>query len=137
MSYWLVKSEPETYSWGDFVTKGRDHWDGVRNYAARNHMRAMKSGDAVLFYHSGKEKQIVGVATVVKEHYQDPTTEDERWSVVDFEPVHALQSFVTLKEIKADVRFEDMILLKQSRLSVQPVSDVHFDLIMKMSERTD
>lgn len=137
MNYWLVKTEPDAYSWKDFTDLGRDHWDGVRNYAARNHMRAMECGDLVLFYHSGKERQIVGLATIVTEHYQDPTTDDDRWSVVDMEPVKPLQNSVTLKEIKANEQFTDMTLLKQSRLSVQPVSEDHFNLIMKMSDTTD
>lgn len=137
MKYWLVKSEPEAYSWNDFVSKGKDHWDGVRNYAARNNMRAMGLGDEVLFYHSGKEKQIVGLAKVVSTHYQDPTTEDERWSVVDLEPVKAFEKPISLKSLKADSRFEHMTLLRQSRLSVQPVEPVYYDLIMLMSNKRD
>ncbi|MFY0653213.1 MAG: EVE domain-containing protein [Cyclobacteriaceae bacterium] len=134
MNYWLIKSEPEAYSWDNLVKLGQDHWDGVRNYAARNHMRNMKVGDLALFYHSVKEKSVVGIAKVVTEHYQDPTTEDDRWSVVDFVPERKLKRPVTLDEIKKDGRLDEMVLIKISRLSVQPVKKEEFDIILEMSE---
>ena len=132
MNYWLIKSEPNAYSWDDLVKLGRDHWDGVRNYAARKHMKDMKVGDLALFYHSVKEKRIVGIAECVKEYYQDPTTDDDRWVVVDFVPKEALKRPVSLEEIKADKRLSEMVLLKISRLSVQPVRKEEFDVIMEL-----
>ncbi|WP_341228634.1 EVE domain-containing protein [uncultured Arcticibacterium sp.] len=135
MNYWLVKTEPDTYSWDDFVTLGRDHWDGVRNYAARKHMKEMKIDDLVLFYHSNKGKDVVGIAKVVKEFYQDPTTDDDRWVVVDLEPVKKLQRGVTLQEIKDDERLKDIALVKLQRLSVQPVPREAFHIIIEMSEK--
>lgn len=134
MNYWLIKSEPGTYSWDDFVKLGRDHWDGVRNYQARNNMKAMKIGDQALFYHSVNEKSVVGIAEVVREHYPDPTTDDERWSVVDFVPIRKLKRKITLGEIKEDDRLSEMVLIRNSRLSVQPVKAEEFDLIIGMSE---
>lgn len=133
MKYWLVKSEPGTYSWDDFVKLGRDHWDGVRNYQARNNIKLMKEGDEVLFYHSVNEKQVVGIAKVVKEYYQDPTTDDERWVVVDLVPVRALANPVTLVQIKADPRLEGLALIKNSRLSVMPISQEHYTILLEMS----
>ena len=133
MNYWLVKSEPETYSWDKFVKLGRDHWDGVRNYQARNNLKLMKVGDEVLFYHSVKEKQVVGIAKVVKEFYPDPTIDDDRWVVVDLQPVRKLNSPVTLAEIKADTKLEGFALIKNSRLSVMPVSRDQYQLILEKS----
>ena len=133
MNYWLIKSEPNAYSWDDLVKLGRDHWDGVRNYAARKHMMNMKVGDLALFYHSVKEKRIVGIAECVKEYYQDPTTDDERWVVVDFVPKEPLKRPVSLDEIKADERLSEMVLIKISRLSVQPVRKEEFDVIMELA----
>lgn len=134
MNYWLIKSEPNTYSYSDLEKIGKDHWDGVRNYAARNHMKAMKKGDLAFFYHSVNEKQIVGIAECVTEFYQDPTTDDDRWVVVDFAPKQKLKKPVSLEEIKKEPALAEMILLKISRLSVQPVTKKEFDHIMKMSE---
>lgn len=134
MNYWLIKSEPNTYSWDDFVKLGRDHWDGVRNYAARNNMREMKVGDLAFFYHSVNDKCVVGIAKVVKEHYQDPTTDDDRWSVVDLVPERKLTKPVTLDDIKTDERLSEMVLVNNSRLSVQPVKREEFDIIIAMSE---
>ena len=134
MNYWLVKSEPGAYSWDDFVNLGRDHWDGVRNYQARNNMKLMKVGDEVLFYHSVKEKQVVGIAKVVKEYYQDPTTDDDRWVVVDLVPVRKLNKPVTLAQIKADESLSEFALIKNSRLSVMPVDANHYKTILKMSK---
>ena len=133
MNYWLVKSEPGAYSWDDFVKLGRDHWDGVRNYQARNNMKLMKVGDEVFFYHSVNEKQVVGIAKVVKEFYQDPTTEDDRWVVVDLVPVRKLEKPVTLSQIKADEKLEGFALIKNSRLSVMPVDKNHYKIILEKS----
>ncbi len=133
MNYWLIKSEPNTYSWDDFVKLGRDHWDGVRNYAARKHMKDMMVGDLALFYHSVNEKSIVGVAEIVKEYYQDPTTDDDRWVVVDLVPKEKLKRPVTLAEIKTDDRLSEMILIKIARLSVQPVKKEEYDIIMELA----
>ncbi|KYG83364.1 EVE domain-containing protein [Roseivirga echinicomitans] len=134
MNYWLIKSEPNTYSWDDLVAKGTDHWDGVRNYAARNNMKEMKVGDLAFFYHSVKEKAIVGIAECVKEHYPDPTTDDDRWVVVDFSPKEKLKKPVTLEDVKADDRLQGMDLLRLSRLSVQSVKKEEFDIILEKSQ---
>lgn len=134
MNYWLIKTEPGTYSWDDFVKLGRDHWDGVRNFKARNHMKAMKVGDQALFYHSVTEKSVIGIAEIVREYYPDPTTDDHRWYVVDVVPVRKLKRPVTLQEIKADDRLTEMVLVKHSRLSVQPVRPEEFDIVITMSE---
>ncbi|PLK43698.1 MULTISPECIES: EVE domain-containing protein [Emticicia] len=133
MNYWLVKSEPFKYSWDDFVKQGVGMWDGVRNYAARNNLAAMKTGDLVLFYHSNEGLDVVGIAKVVKESYPDPTTDDPRWVVVDLAPVEKLPKGVTLQAIKADERLQDMALVRQGRLSVQPVKKEEFDLIVAKS----
>ena len=135
MNYWLIKSEPNTYSWDDLVKKGRDHWDGVRNFKARNNIKQMKEGDLCLFYHSVNEKAIVGIAEVVEEYYKDPTTDDHRWYVMDVVPVRKLKRAVALAEVKADDRLSDMQLVKYSRLSVQAVKKEEFDLIIELSER--
>ncbi len=132
MKYWLIKSEPSTYAWGDLVRDGKTYWDGVRNYQARNNIRTMKPGDLALYYHSVKEKSVVGVAKVVSEAYPDPSARDGDWSVVDFEPVFGLKNAVTLDDIKAQQCFSEMVLLKQSRLSVQPVRKGEFDAIVKL-----
>lgn len=134
MDYWLVKSEPEAYSWDTFVKLGQDHWDGVRNYQARNNLKLMKVGDEVLFYHSGVEKQVIGIAKVVKEWYPDPTIDDERWVVVDLVPVKKLNKPVTLAEIKIEKKLEGLPLIKNSRLSVMPVSKNHYQLIISKSQ---
>ncbi len=134
MDYWLVKSEPEAYSWDTFVKLGQDHWDGVRNYQARNNLKLMKVGDEVLFYHSGVEKQVIGIAKVVKEWYPDPTIDDERWVVVDLVPVKKLNKPVTLAEIKVEEKLEGLPLIKNSRLSVMPVSKNHYQLIISKSQ---
>ncbi len=133
MNYWLVKSEPGAYSWDDFVKLGRDHWDGVRNYQARNNMKLMKNGDQVFFYHSVKEKRVVGIAEVVREFYQDPTTEDDRWVVVDLIPVKKLEKPVTLDQIKSDEKLEGFALINNSRLSVMPVAQEHYQIILDKS----
>jgi predicted RNA-binding protein with PUA-like domain len=130
--YWLVKSEPNKYAWEAFVADGSTYWDGVRNYEARNNLREMKKGDLALYYHSNIGKEVVGVARVIGEHYQDPTTEDDRWSVVDFEPVVALKQPVTLAQIKAADELGEMALVKRSRLSVVPVTRSEFQQILKL-----
>lgn len=136
MNYWLVKSEPSTYSWSDLVRERATSWDGVRNYTARNNLKQMQKGDLVLFYHSVKETAIFGLAKVTKEHYPDPTTEDDRWVSVQLEAVKALKKPVTLETIKAHANFDDMALVKYSRLSVQPVKDFEFEAVLKMGETT-
>ena len=134
MNYWLIKSEPNTYSWDDLVKLGRDHWDGVRNYQARNNIKAMKPGDLALFYHSVNEKSVVGIAECVSEHYPDPTTDDDRWVVVDFVPKEKLKKPVTLEQIKSTPSLDNMVLVKNSRLSVQPVEREEFDTVLALSE---
>lgn len=133
MAHWLVKSEPFKYSWDQFVKDKKTFWDGVRNYAARNFLRDMKKGDQVFFYHSNEGLEIVGIARVVKEHYQDPTTDEDAWVVVDLEPVKRLHEPVSLKQIKAEPRLASMALLKLSRLSVTPVTPEEWKLILEMS----
>ncbi len=132
MQYWLVKSEPAAYSWQQFAKDGRTHWDGVRNYQARNNLKAMKEGDLVLFYHSVSEKQVMGIARVVREHYQDPTTDDSRWVVVDLVPEKTLEQPVSLSMVKADPRLENIALVKQARLSVMPLRSEEFDGILEL-----
>lgn len=133
MSYWLVKSEPGTYAWDDLVRDRRTVWDGVRNFQARNNLRAMKPGDLALFYHSVNERSIPGVARIASAPYPDPKAPD--WTVVDLEPVHALKEPVTLDRIKQEAPLRDMVLLRQSRLSVQPVRKAEFDAIVKIGGR--
>lgn len=133
MSYWLAKSEPTTYSWDDFVKEKKTCWSGVRNYAARLHLRAMKKGEEVLFYHSNEGVEIVGIAKVLKEFYQDPTTEDERWVAVDLTPYKKLKNPVTLLQIKADKRLANMALVRIGRLSVQPVSENEWKVVMELA----
>ena len=132
MAYWLVKSEPFKYSWDQLVKDKQTFWDGVRNYAARNNLRAMKKGDEVLFYHSNEGTEIVGVAKVSKEAYQDPTTDDTNWVVVDLKPVKKIKKPVTLSQVKADDRLKNMALVRLGRLSVQPVTDEEWDIIMQL-----
>lgn len=132
MQYWLVKSEPNAYSWSEFVADGGTYWDGVRNYQARNNMRAMKRGDRVLFYHSVSDKEVVGVARVARQSYPDPTTEDDRWVVVDLKPVEPLPRPVTLDRIKAEPSLSEIALVKQSRLSVLPLTAAEFETIVRL-----
>lgn len=132
MAYWLVKSEPFKYSWEQFVKDKQTFWDGVRNYAARNHLKAMKKGDEVLFYHSNEGTEIVGIAKVSKEAYQDPTTDDTNWVVVDLKPVKKLKQPVTLAQVKGDERLKNMALVRLGRLSVQPVTDEEWRIIMQL-----
>lgn len=132
MNHWLVKSEPFKYSWEKFNKDGRTFWDGVRNYQARNNLREMKEGDLVLFYHSNEGKHVVGIAKVVKEAYQDPTTDDTNWVVVDLVPVQSLDKPVTLEQIKAEESLKDISLIRQGRLSVMPLKATEFDKILEM-----
>lgn len=132
LRYWLVKSEPFKYSWDDLVKDGWTYWDGVRNYEARNNIRAMAIGDQLLFYHSNEDRAVVGIAEVIREHYQDPTTDDDRWSVVDIKPLQALSAPVTLAEIKREPRLSNMQLVTRGRLSVSPVTADEFGVIVAM-----
>ena len=132
MAYWLIKSEPDTWSWDQHVKKGADAWTGVRNHQAKTHLKAMKKGDHAFFYHSGTGKEIVGVSEVVKEAYLDPTDKTNAFVCVDFKSVEALKKPVTLADVKADKKLADMVLVKNSRLSVQPVTADEWKAIRKM-----
>jgi predicted RNA-binding protein with PUA-like domain len=132
MNYWLVKSEPHKYSWEKFNQDGRTFWDGVRNYQARNNLRDMKEDDLVLFYHSNEGKEVVGIAKVVKEAYQDPTTTDPNWVVVELSPVETLKTPVTLAQIKADPTLQEIHLVRQGRLSVISLKPYEFDHIVAL-----
>ena len=130
MKYWLVKSEPFKYSWEMFLKNGSTYWDGGRNYQARNNLKNMKKGDLVLFYHSNEGLEVVGIAKVIKESYQDPTTNDQRWVVVDLQSVETLKKPVPLDEIKKDKRLKNIAIIKQSRLSVVPLTKEEYDVIV-------
>ena len=132
MNYWLVKTEPETYSWEDLLRDKKTVWDGVRNFQARNHIKAMSKGDTVFVYHTGDVKSIVGIATVSAEPYPEP--KDKDWLAVDLAPKKALKKSISLAQIKADKRLADMTLVRAARLSVQPVTREQFDLIIALSE---
>ncbi|MBP3943048.1 EVE domain-containing protein [Sphingobacteriaceae bacterium WQ 2009] len=132
MNYFLVKSEPFKYSWEQFNKDGQTFWDGVRNYQARNNIKAMREGDLVLFYHSNEGKEVVGVAKVIREFYQDPTTEEDRWVVVDLAPVETLKKPVSLETIKKDALLQDIALVRQGRLSVMPLKVEEFDRILAL-----
>jgi predicted RNA-binding protein with PUA-like domain len=132
--YWLVKQEPEAYAWGKFVEEGRTAWTGVRNFQARNNLRAMKAGDTVLYYHSVSERQIVGVARVEKEAYPDPTATEGDWVVVDVVPVRELKVPVSLAQLKEDPLTSDMPLIRQTRLSVVPVTEVQYRRILELAK---
>ncbi|WP_371170195.1 EVE domain-containing protein [Aliiroseovarius sp. 2305UL8-7] len=136
MAYWLFKSEVSTWSWDQQVEKGDagEEWDGVRNYQARNHMRTMKKGDLGFFYHSQKEKEIVGIVEVIAESHPDSTTDDERWDCVDIKAVQSLAKPVTLAMCKEDPRLADMVLVNNSRLSVQPVTEDEWNTIIALSD---
>lgn len=133
MAYWLVKSEPDVYSYEQLEKDKRTDWTGVRNYAARNHLRAMKKGDEVLFYHSNTGLAIVAIAQVAKEAYQDPTTAEEAWVAVDLKPFKKLKNPVTLDSIKKDKRLAEMALVRLGRLSVQPVTEKEWKVIMELA----
>ena len=133
MKYWLVKSEPDAYSWNDLVKDKSTSWTGVRNYAARIHLKGMKKNDQVLFYHSNEGMEIVGITKVAKEFYQDPTTDDTNWVTVDLKPYKKLKKPVSLTQIKADKRFADMALVRIGRLSVQPVTEKEWKIVMELA----
>ena len=132
MNHWLVKQEPEAYSWDDFVRDGGTDWDGVRNYQARNNLRAMKRGDRALFYHSVVPREVVGIARVEKTAFPDPTATEGDWSAVHLKPVKALKKPVSLDRIKKEEDLSALVLLKNSRLSVQPVPEAAFNRIVEM-----
>ncbi len=134
MNYWLVKQEPGSYPWHQFQAEKKTSWTGVRNFQARNHLRAMQAGDWVCYYHSGEEKQVVGLARVSRAHYPDPTATEGDWSSVDLEAVKALQTPVPLQVIKADKILQEMPLVRQSRLSVLPLTKVQFDHVLALAE---
>ncbi len=134
MNYWLAKSEPEAYSWTQLVKDGKTAWTGVRNFQARNNLRRMKKGDVVFFYHSVSDKQVVGVAKVVKEFYPDPTAEEGDWSCVDIAPVKPLKEAVTLEAIRQDKTLKEMPLVKQSRLSVTPLTAAQAKRLLELAE---
>ena len=134
-AYWLVKSEPSVYPWSKLVTEGSAVWDGVRNFEARNNLRAMKKGDLLLFYHSNEGKAVVGIARVKREAYQDPTT-DEDWSVVDLEPVKALKRPVTLDEMRSHKLLGKMMIFRRGRLSVVPVTDAEFEAVVALGNKS-
>ena len=133
MAHWLIKSEPSAYSFDELIKDKQTVWSGVRNYAARIHLKAMKKGDEVFYYHSNEGTEIVGIAKVSKEFYQDPTTEDEAWVAVDVKPVRRLKNPVSLAQIKADKRLQNMALVRLGRLSVQPVTDEEWDMVLAMA----
>jgi predicted RNA-binding protein with PUA-like domain len=132
MNYWLLKTEPDTFSWDDLVRDKKTGWDGVRNFQARSHLKAMKKGDLAFVYHTGEEKSVVGIAKITRENYPDP--KDNEWVAVEIAPVNKLKNPVALAQIKADKRFTNMVLVKASRLSVQPVKKEEFDMIVALSE---
>ena len=134
MAHWLIKSEPFKYSWDQFVADKQTFWDGVRNYAARNNLRSMKKGDEVFFYHSNEGLEIIGIAKVVKEAYQDPTTDGTNWVVVDFKPVKKLKKPVSLATIKAEPRLKDIALVRLGRLSVSSITDHEWKVILELAE---
>ena len=134
MNYWLLKTEPETYSWDDLVKKGSDMWEGVRNYQARNNIRQMKKGDLLLIYHSVKNQAVVGIAAVIKEYYPDPTAREGDWSVIDLKPVKKLANPVSLELIKNTPSLSEMVLVKNTRLSVQPVKKEEIAILEKMAD---
>ena len=135
-SFWIVKQEPSKYSWKQFEKDGSTYWDGVRNYQARNNLKAMNKGDLVLFYHSVIGKEIVGIAKVIRQSYPDPTTDDDRWVVVDLKPIKPFKVPVSLDEIKGHKDLTEIALIKQSRLSVMPVTKKEFQVLLKLGKTT-
>ena len=133
MNYWLIKSEPFKFSWDQLVNEKKTYWDGVRNYLARNYLKAMKKGDKIFFYHSNEGLEIVGIVKVIKEFYQDPTTPEPAWVVVDIAPVKKLKKPITLTQIKAEKDLQEMSLIKSMRLSVQPVREEEWNKILEMA----
>lgn len=135
MAHWLIKSEPSTYSWDQLVNDKKTVWDGIRSYAARNHLKAMRKGEEIFFYHSNEGMEIVGIAKVTKEAYQDPGTEDQNWVVVNIKPYKKLKKPVSLMNMKADQRLDKMALIRIGRLSVSPVTETEWNVIIQMSEK--
>ncbi len=135
MNYWIVKSDPDSYSWQDLKRDKKTDWDGVRNYQARNNLKVMKQGDLVLVYESISTKNLVGIAKVTKEHYPDTTTDDNRWVAVELEAFEELENPINLKDIKVTEELQNIALIKQSRLSVMPISREEFDKIIEMSKK--
>ena len=133
MAHWLIKSEPSVYSFDQLIKDKQTVWEGVRNYAARIHLKAMKKGDEAFYYHSNEGTEIVGIAKVSKEFYQDPSTDNEAWVAVDFKPVRRLKKPVSLAQIKADKRLQNMALVRLGRLSVQPVTDEEWEMVLAMA----
>jgi predicted RNA-binding protein with PUA-like domain len=131
-NFWLVKQEPSSYSWSDFIAEGQTSWTGVRNYAARNNLRKMQKGDEVLFYHSGEDKAVVGIAKVMRTAYEDPTAREGNWSTVDLAPLKPLRHPVTLRAIRGNPRLKNIQLVRQSRLSVMPLAEAEFREIVRM-----
>jgi predicted RNA-binding protein with PUA-like domain len=134
-SFWLVKQEPSSYSWSDFLADGETSWTGVRNFSARNNLRKMRTGDEVLFYHTGDEKSVVGIAKVIRAAYPDPTAKEGDWSTVDLAAVKPLRRPVTLRDIKSNSRLKEIPLIRQSRLSVMPLSESEFREIVKTGDQ--
>lgn len=134
MRFWLIKQEPSKYSWEQFVDEKETYWDGVRNYQARNNLQAMKKGDRVLFYHSVVGKEIKGIARVTREAYPDPTADDPAWVVVDLKPVKPMKVPVTLEQVKSHAKLKEMALIKQSRLSVMPLTPAEFKIILELGK---
>jgi predicted RNA-binding protein with PUA-like domain len=134
MQYWLMKSEPDVFSYDDLIAKGQEHWDGVRNYTARNNMRAMKVGDKALFYHSNIDKAVVGIMKIIKTAYQDPTTNETQWVCVDVAPFKKLKNPVGLADIKANPKLQEIKMIKQSRLSIIDLTKTEFEEILNMSK---
>lgn len=134
MNFWLVKQEPSKYNWDQFVEDKKTYWDGVRNYQARNYLKSMKKGDLALFYHSVKDKEVKGIAKIIGEHYPDPSTDDDRWVAVDLKPVKPLNQPVSLESIKQNSQLREISLIKQSRLSVMPLTKTEFKTILKMGK---
>ena len=133
-SFWIIKQEPSQYNWKQFEKDRETYWDGVRNYQARNNLKKMKKGDNLLFYHSVVGKEIVGIAEVTRESYPDPTTDDERWVVVDLKPIKPFKVPVTLEEIKAHKELSEIALIKQARLSVMPITKKEFQILLKLGK---
>ncbi len=134
MQFWLVKQEPSKYSWEEFLNDKKTYWDGVRNYQARNNLQAMKKGDQVFFYHSVVGKQIMGIAQVTRESYPDPTIDDPAWVVVDLKPIKSLNVPVTLAQVKSHPKLKEISLIKQSRLSVMPLTPSEYKIILEMGK---
>jgi predicted RNA-binding protein with PUA-like domain len=134
MNYWLVKQEPESYSWSDFVKEGRAAWTGVRNFQARNNLRSMQEGDLVFFYHSGDAKEIVGLAKVARGPYPDPTADEGDWVCVDLVPIKNINKPVALATVKADAQLKEILLVRNSRLSVSPLNKSQFERLLGMGQ---